>query len=565
MLLMGDHVGYSPLNMGSISSESTGTATIFDEHYGRVAVRLNREKPLLANGILPERSIQERSAVVTGIINTLAEQGHWETTLKLLRGDTRLLYDKIRGKDNLETLLAKGVRTSDTVGPDRREAIISSFKEAGYTAALYQISQRKDITPEAALSLLMASKESLNPPTWTEALDRLGRDSMKKNTSIAYEAYKNTTNFEGMRACVESALSNPVQNYNFLKEVIEEQRIKGDSPKGIDNKEIVIRMIQGITSDKLIKDARKKRKGWDVYNLATRYNVIPRLSDTQRVTLERLASESIEDYHVKEPSVPKVIQQLWAEKNWKKSPEEAYKILTLVAPKSRLLLDTAVALWRLERPEEDVDRGRGGYGSTEKKFTKFSKEELKHIYSKTPKKNIHQREVLARSLGDKKELERIGNSRARIAGDDEHENRRAYELFIDSGMPFNHERVVSARRKIIDKEISDALKQGWGGPSTWMIKNEDVEGSLQFYEAMMAHSTFSVTAYEFAKERGWDDKVERARSTILSLKSPEECIRFFREKNDDAGLQRALAILSRETRIPVTELEKLVDLGGEKR
>src|SRR3989338_4614808 len=98
---------------GSVSS--SGTTTVFDENYGRVAVRLRKDSALLANGILPERTIQERSAVVTGIIETLAEQGEWKTTLNMLKGDSRLLYDGSAGrKEKLETLLAKGVKTRDT-------------------------------------------------------------------------------------------------------------------------------------------------------------------------------------------------------------------------------------------------------------------------------------------------------------------------------------------------------------------------------------------------------------------------------------------------------------------
>ncbi len=172
---------------------------------------------------------------------------------------------------------------------------------------------------------------------------------------------------------------------------------------------------------------------------------------------------------------------------------------------------------------------------------------------------MNQREFLAEKLGDNKELLRIGLAYSRKAGDDEGENWRAYKLLAKSGLPFTDERVVKVRKRIVKSLMSSALKSGIA-PPIWRIEDQDVEGSEQLYEELIIDKKFPGTAYELATSRCWVDKIEAARIMILEKVSPEKSIRFFRDKNDSVGLQRALEKLSEETNVPVPELEKLVAL-----
>src|SRR3989338_5380211 len=282
------------LGCGPFTLDNVGT-TILDENYGRVAVRLNRDTELIANGILPERTVSERSAVVTGIIEALAERGEWKTTLNMLQSPTKLLYDGNAGrKEKLEIILAKGVKTRDTVDPERREELISTFREAGYNGALYHIAQREDITPEATLSFLVASKENIPATTWTQNVEDYANNVIAEHPEIAQKAYKLTGNTLGMQASIQSALGNPVLHYEFLTRITEEERRNPNQGIKISSKDIALQTIQEIVSIRHIKNARKEKIGWKAYQFGKEHGAIPHLARSQAERLEEIASESIE-------------------------------------------------------------------------------------------------------------------------------------------------------------------------------------------------------------------------------------------------------------------------------
>ena len=77
-----------------------------DQNFGKLAVDLGLEEKVLANGILPERSVPERSDVVTGMVHHLLKNGDWRKAIGLRFGEARHLYDPTKGNFHSDILQA---------------------------------------------------------------------------------------------------------------------------------------------------------------------------------------------------------------------------------------------------------------------------------------------------------------------------------------------------------------------------------------------------------------------------------------------------------------------------
>jgi len=523
-----------------------------DKNFGRLAVDFGLEGKVLENGILPGRSVPERSEVVTGMIHHLLNTGNWRKATSLRFGEGRHLYDQTKGDFRSDLLKAIKPENLKIEADFYRDETIDILLKHGQIDVVQELAQREDMSFDTSRYLIL---RAFTKEEQKQKFVDLGKRVQKKIPEEAFHLFLgagNTEAIDGLYQHLDRDFS--LGNLDLMFAMIEEvYRTNHDyDTKTSRIKTTVKKAIP------LVKEDNKKI-GKRLYDLVEEDGV--KISAKERRKLERLTVQDLSIYDFKprievgrsQESPYKNLELLWAKTHWEKEPIAAYDIFLEKNYNGKEVIPCAkkalVEMYFTERSHSPHD----------KSHMDLSKKHLQQIMDETSKYDYKVRAKLADLLNDKEEFLRLGKIYA--GSRNNYDQEKSYNLLIQGGMPTEDPLIDNLRKQLINDDINEAAKRDWGVPSFHWHDSKDVQGVKQIYEALIKGTNgqaWPEKAFTFVQENGSPELVERARELILKSKAPLATIKFFQENGDEIGYNTALSSLAKEYDVPKDQVRQLV-------
>nr|MBI4156988.1 hypothetical protein [Candidatus Woesearchaeota archaeon] len=526
---------------------------ILDENFGRISVALGLEDKLLKNGVLPERTIQERSAVVTGIVHGYLEKGHWQTAVDMIykNGSVGLLYGG--RKEELEGLIKSAIKPEDFDKENISGYTVNSIEmliKKKHAKLVYEIALMKNMPVDASSNLLALTKKEVGVELWREGMSSIAMRVKDEQPIEAYSLFSRINDHEATNNLYQQLITNfSLSNFGFLKEVAE----KDDWSRKVERLTSLVRAALNADYSKYkIEHGFGSRLGSDLYKIVSDNNIKLNVKHKKRMR-EFVAFHA--DYSDMDKIDDKNIQLLWAKRNCESNPETAYGIFLEQKYTGREVIPTAHRIF--DRGYKDVNINWLRKGKRVEILTKH----LEGIFNRVPKSKLDQRESLARKLGNISELRRIGL--IKWNNKNYRHPEKAYKLLIESGIDINDLTLDQIRANLIEKELEEHKKSTLiFGPSFYWLDKRDRIGYERIYEALLNGvngNSWPGKAYELSASKGDIERVTRAREAVLERNPANRTLRFFKDAKDKIGYEASLEKLSIEYNVPK---EAIISMTG---
>jgi hypothetical protein len=481
-----------------------------DENFGRLAVDLGLEDRVLSGTVLADKSISEKSAVATGIVDRMLEK-NWRLAVELRFGKgrpARILYD---GKD-FDARLAEAIQPKDFSEKPQYDTGIALLAENGKTAVIRAVAMKEGMPARFAYELLV--KAGLSEDALIEDVVLLGKRVQQESPQDAYELFQRA-NANGAIVALYECLAKDfrIENVKLLIEIAKLYFHWDEKSERLQS--VVLNALEypekAAECAKLLYDTVKDER----ISLPK-----DKIKTLRYLTAKNLGLHDLMKYTDDD------LKLVWAQEHWTALPDEAYGIFVGNGYEGREVIPCVRRV--LSKKKDYIPRN-------------ITQEHLKKALSGLPEKDYDLRVCVARAVGDKVELARVGRIFAGLVG----KERRAYALLFESGAKENDADVNALRLSLIE----ESLKEAHGGRNAsvdfgW-IHPRDNKGYEQAYTILIQDGG-AKHAYLIAAERHDAQKIEEARKAILSMNTPLESLLFFHQREDADGVDKAAIQVAEE-------------------
>jgi len=507
---------------------------MLNENFGKLAVDLSLEEKVMANGVLPGRTVPERSEVVTSMVHHLLNTGKWRKAVKLRFGEGRHLYDQTKG--DFHSDLVKSVKPEDFEHAERfdGDCDIEFLLKHGQKPIVRDLAMREDLPPAVSEYLI---RHAFDVEELSEKYNELGERIQKENPRHAFRLFSYANN----KPAIERLYSQIIEDFKLEYLELASEMIRGaERIRGHGGSE-TSEKLKSLVGKALPLTEKEGKCGKQLYEILAREGFFGELSKKDMARLENLA---VREMSLGDAGKRPFLELLWAQTNWEKNPVEAYKIFVDKQYKGKEVVQCA------EKAFNAMFISKESALSSDKVLIQI--DHLQHIFEKTPETDLNARESLAVLLSDKKELLRIGKIYAKSK--DEHNLKKAYDLLVENGGNAEEAFTDDLRARLIEDTLSRADRQ-YGPFFSWLNHN-DRRGFEQIYVALLPK--WAGEAYRYAVNWKDEQRVARARDIILEKNPANWAIMFFMERKDKHGYERSLSALTKEYNVPAEQIVQLV-------
>lgn len=541
------------------------SATTSAENFGRLVVDLDLESKIISDGVLPERPLQERGQIITGIIHQLLKKRDWKKALQLRYIDpqSRNLYD---GNDQtFNELLLAAIKPKDFhIDQDRfRSSLddtgLSLLLERAGSMVVHSVSQREDIPPPVALYFLDHIKPVIGEEAWKQDITAIGKRIMKSDPKTAFHLFRQTENRDLLEQLYQQLTADfALQHYRTIEELI-----LTFNPPGLRHYRLELLLITAVEAleapnaiperfssssselSKTITQMYARMKEWKI-NLSPEKKA--KLIDlvAQTITSPWDSKLDVKDpeprrFHrserTEEPYDPEIVLA-WAKMNREKEPVKAYKLFMKLQYDGEETIVAAQKAFEVMHPVERFESYKG-------EEVAIRDNHLQAVFERIPLNDYKRREILAQKLRNTAELERIAVHYA--SSKDSFLQTRAYELFIQAGKRFDYQVFDGLRKKLIAHDIKVAKEADWGRPHFYWLNRLDKPGYEQAMAALLKGipgRSWVGDAYELAVKHNDVQRIQQLREQIITKNSPITSLRFFQHQGDLVGYEQCIALVS---------------------
>ncbi len=494
---------------------------------GKMLTRLGLEQMVLADGVLPNSPLDARASLVKGILNGIFEQNDWETACQLVysNGPVRGLFDGDWAGFKKQVMDAAKRRKNKTVDKET----VAVLAKRGEFQLMHQL--LKEVEIENIGSIFSEIQKHISEDDKAELRKIFAERAMdQKRYRDAYYTFKECGDSSAINGLYDTVLSKPGKNFALLLD------IAGEDKKRLT--EIVQKALE------LTDLSESKTEIYNfpekIYGLWKKHNLS--LSAKEKAKILEQYSEHLSPYHAKGNLNDGELTLLWAKKNWKEHPADAYCIFEKQKYKG------TEALAALEKAIE-TDR--------ENKFNldDVKEEHLKAVY---PHLQFNQKLRLAMHFNDAEALRDFSRQYYKDGNFE-----AAYNYWFHGKGDHSDPYIAKIRQQIIEKELE---KRDYS-PSTYWLKDEDREGHVQMYDAVV--NAWPAVGYRLANEIKDEKRAQQAREKMVAQSPRNALIHFIssredKEKDDAVGIGLAADALAEKDNISRAEVMKYIELGREK-
>jgi hypothetical protein len=506
--------------------------------FGRLITALTLEDKVFANGVLPERSIEERAAVVEGIVSEKLNAGAWDDAIILVydpKSLARLLYNGDRKTFDQQALAVaqrlQPKQLRDIHYPIRALDLLAN--QGKYDTVLQFL---ETLPLDYELTLRVNIGETNLSKTQVSRLHALyaRRAHQEHRYSEAISHYRQLGNTGALDALFDEVLAANVvkDHFNTLLELASSDDTKKKSRllSIFDNE--MSKFISGEESD-----YSKIKK---LYKLYREEGL--QISETKKSHLYDAMARHTSCWDIESIKDDSHLKLLWAQKHVLDAPAIAYALFAGMSYQGPELLDVLVA--GLQHPEYDAHEKRL-HISCENARTEHLTTLLRR--KTTP---LDVRTKIAKHLGDKLSLRVF--SRYYTAKD---QNKEAYLCFMHGDGDATSAHAAALRAPLIAQELRSDY------PSFHFLKDTDSPGHYEMYCAL-------VNAGHISRAYGLGQHIEKyfhnsaplnnVREHILENNTPIIAYRFFVDKKDEVGAHRARDALAAQYKVTPEEVTALI-------
>lgn len=502
---------------------------------GRMATALSLENKVLSNGVLPEKTLPERAAVVRGIIDEQLRTGRWADVVELVynpKSNARLLYD---GDMNLlDNEIVESARAYK--GDKNPVAALNTLLGANREEMILQLMELSNIPYEQAFVFLNKMENKLDGAQTARASKLVARAASNEGKfREAFVYYLKANDVQGADEVFESCFKEVAEegtdwsNLGFGSLVEMAKREEGERRTQ--------KLVRIIENEAICKGRAGAR--FEIYkenNLPLPKETIDRLYDAAAGSMEGWSSYISGD---RARSWGKEFDPrlalLWAKKHATTEPQRAYHIFAELEYEGGEVLDAALAGIK-KSTFDDSHRAL--------QLTNVNRTHLGMLMGDASVE-LEVRARIAEHLEDKEKL--IAFSREFHATGD---NEKAYNCWIGGGGEQDNEFISGIRRRLFED---------------WMAKERpyihlhraDVTGHKEAYNLLVQKGDLS-EAYDFARyfamSTGDESMLNEARGKIVA-DNPVSALRLF--EKDESGRALALKAVAQKYGVPEGEAETL--------
>lgn len=508
--------------------------------FGRAAVRLGIEGRVLSNGVLPEKRLAERAAIVSGMVAAKLEEGHWADAVNLVYGvdASKALFD-----DDKSEFVAKVVEAikPEHFGGDSSPGNISAgaaldlLAKHGHVEAVRDVAMMGGLTIGTARDVLWKAytagdidePKGIPNEQWKEDMFTLGSRIRHEEPQVALEIFQRIENPLAIKFLYKEQLEAfSLDKLPFLFRMAGRDNsrkaeivVKALDTKGADAVTMGLGKGLGLYLYEEIYD-----DGWGMRALPE--EVRERLEDLAVLHLDKSSLRG--DRRAMHGGRRKYakLELKWAKRHWKQSPSLAYQIFR-DDETGEVQRRTVVAC--AQKVFEATHRAPIGKRDG---FPHVSDEYVREFMPRIRNREV--RLVAALRLEDNKEVRRLSKLF------ETRDPQRAYGLRFDIGEdPSTSESISRLRDRLYSDSIREAKAKDERASFYW-LRNKDVPGFEVIYDRLMDEDSAPAAAFELAQRFKDEARKDRARDAVLAKYKPEANIHFFRwNAKDRQGYERA--------------------------
>ena len=504
---------------------------------GRFLSAMNLEDVVLADGVLPNQpSLDDRAALVQGILQGMLESGRWQKAVYLVHnpGPVKALFDgNWEGFNDAVIAVAKEQKPDAEIKSEFVQFLVDNNQAGVVCRLIDEIPYSKDNLN----NLFNGVYGSVDEAVRSRLRGSIGvRAQEVGDFAAAHHCFKENRDTASIDALYRQILEDPVKNIDLLLKIAGKDKARlTEIVKGVlklDEEE-----LQEVKIDyTAIEEA--------LYRLVKKHEL--ELDTKEKIQLIDLASNMISSWRDGNAG-DKNLAFLWAKKHYQSNPTEAYQIFIAQDYKG----DEVMAAVRVAFSKEYME-GRPHCSIRYPNVSMFKEEHLRAVYSE---QDAWTRVKIARHLGDKEAL--LGLSREYY----EQQNfTDAYNLWVSGGGSFDDPFAEDLRQGVIQAEE----KKGYF--SEHLFDKNDLPGKTWLFNKLFSDRKFSA-ALDIAARLEDEEKLQRVREKMVES-DPEWAIGIFRRQfssdkdmRDRKGFDMCVTALSEKYSLPKEAVVQYVEAG----
>ncbi len=506
---------------------------------GRFLSAMNLEDAVLANGVLPNQRMEERTSLIQGMLKGMLESGNWQKAVHEVYnpGTVKALFDGNREGFNDAVIAAAREQKPDTKISGKFVKFLVDHNQTGVVCRLIE---EIPYNQDNLNNLFNGVYDSVDETVRSRLRDSIGASAQEAGDFVAaHSFFDNNSNTDSIDALYLQILADPVENIDLLLEIADKDKARLTE---------IVKEVLKIDEEELHGvDVHYTKIEKVLYELVQKHEI--ELLPEENVRLLDLASNVINTWDNGKAG-DKNLALLWAKKHYKHNPETAYQIFMA----QDYAGDEVMAAVRVAFSEEYLKGSGHFHSSRELNVSIFREEHLRAVYSE---QDAWTRVKIAGHLEDKNAL--LGLSRELFK---EESFESAYNLWVSGGGSFDDPFAEELRQGII------AAEEGKSYFSDNLFDRNDVPGKTWLFNKLFDTGKLS-SAFDIAEKLGDEEKMQRAREKMVE-RDPAWAIGIFMQKystdediKDRAGFDMCVTALSEKYGIPERAVVQYVAAGKE--
>ena len=493
---------------------------------GQFIAALGLEEKVLANGVLPTYTVNERVGIVQGMADELLSQGRWEEAVKMAfnpKSGARLLFEL--SPDFSQNLVAS-IKSS---GPRIYDYdAFTLLAQHGMAADILQVAREVPYTVNALDDLFTSIRDYLSPKHTQEFSELIGKCAEGsgdiKKAIQAYVSLKDTTSLQRLF----TQYTQPGVNHddNLFNEFLEIAMHDSNRPS---RKEMLTKLVQSQLTRSVHTGNIKHAK--TCFTLFKQHRL--HLEKGEIVRLYGHAARAVDYYdlsphqRIRDEQFPADdrLKLLWAQLNTEKYPQNSYIVFTSLdyyGHESLAAARIGLALGKnYQQISEENIRGRDA-----------------NLLLYDKRVSLLNRYHLATRFSNNETVLELSKEAA-----EKKDNRIAYHLWVEAGGPLEDPHFTSVRQQLMDEAINDKRYVSFS-----FLSPEDTIGRAQAHQFYMSNGHYK-KACEFSfPDREKNTYYAEARDVYLAA-DPVDAYEFFSSKwakdaPDSAAADSAFALIA---------------------
>ena len=537
---------------------------------GKFLAAMGLENYVLKNGVLPERPLSERAQIITGMFDSLIEQGKWGQAVKMVMANGssgRMLFEK--PEDLGQRILASASTGKDkSFDYDAWDALAAN----GMEDTVLQLAQQGNYGPNFLADVLSKVERSLSRK-FNQIIGEKALDNGYTHFATAFRYF----NAAGDRERLNALFNEYVSQGSRIPDTFKFFDMFASFAKSEPDREKRREKLTELVRSRLYVSAYEGEinNAVDCFKLFKENNLL--LEPREIVRLNRHAAKKFsfydlfpwrESYNGRSRRIlgdDKRFVLLWGQLHVASQPADAYKAFTKIDYRGPERIEAARAGLALgeDRYGECTDQGLGP--------NEVSFGDLKSILisSQTPldmRVNLacylRREAIRCRRLSRGEMLKKAQETVEEMTGElrnlsllakNEGNHRQVYRIWMDVEGDMNEPHFVAAREALWQDAMNEVEREKLSrGSRLHFIDEKDTVGAERAYRFFMEKGLYE-EAFEFGTSRNLSlAHIEEARNTYINA-DPIKAYGFYKTAKDLIGEERAFAALAGKFGLAVEE------------